>query len=111
MLYSDWSFDIIQPVVQACIMFVLSLLLAVVVFVIGYLISVAIGRIVTEILKALRFNTLFAKEGWDKALKTANITVHPSEFIGAIVKWVFVIVSLLVSVDILGLAQFGGILT
>lgn len=92
-------------------MFVANLILAIVVFVIGYLISAGIGRIITEILKSVKFNKLFEKEGWDRAFKKAGINVHPAEFIGAIFKWVFVIVSLLLAVDILHLAQFGMILT
>ena len=111
MLYSDWSLSVIQPFLQGLISFVGSLLLAIIVFIIGYLISVGIGKVITEILKSIKFNKLFEKEGWSKALQRANIDVHPSEFIGAIVKWVFVIVSLLVAVDILHLVQFGVILT
>src|SRR3989338_4826186 len=110
-MYSDWSLLIIQPFLQQLVSFIANLILAIVVFVIGYLISVGIGGVVTEILKSVRFNKLFEKEGWSKALQKANISVNPSEFIGAIFKWVFVIVSLLVAVDILKLVQFGMVLT
>src|SRR3989338_5943180 len=111
MIYSEWVLSIIQPFLQNLISFVANLILAIVVFVIGYLISVGIGKIVTEILKSVRFNKLFDKEGWHHALQRANVDVNPSEFIGAIIKWVFVIVSLLIAVDILKLSQFGGVLT
>jgi hypothetical protein len=111
MLYSDWVLTIVQPFLQQLITFVGNLVLALVVFVIGYLISVGIGRVITEILKTLRFNMLFAKEGWAKAFQRAGVDVHPAEFVGAIFKWVFVIMSLLLSVDILKLSQFGGVLT
>ena len=111
MNYSDWSLTIIQPFLQDAVGFAGRLILAIVVFVIGYLISVWIGKVITEILKSVRFNRLFEKEGWSHALQRANITVHPAEFVGAICKWVLVIVSLLIAVDILKLSQFGGILT
>lgn len=111
MTYNEWFLLVIQPFLQSLISFVAKLILAIVVFVIGYLISVGIGRIITEILKSIKFNKLFDKEGWHKALQKANVDVDPSEFIGAIVKWAFVIVSLLIAVDILNLAQFGMILT
>jgi len=93
------------------VIFVANLVLAIVVFVIGYLIAIGIGRIIAEILKSIKFNKIFDKEGWHRALQRANVDVNPSEFIGAIFKWVFVIVFLLISVDILKLAQFGIILT
>jgi hypothetical protein len=111
MVYSDWSLLVVQPFLQNLLMFLANLLLAVVVFIIGYLISAGIGRIVAEILKSVKFNRLFEKEGWKTALDRASVHVNPSEFIGAIFKWVFVIVSLLVAVDILNLVQFGGVLT
>src|SRR3989338_10615469 len=111
MTYSDWSLTIIQPFLQDAVGFLGRLVLAIVVFIIGYLIAVGIGKIITEVLKSVRFNSLFTKEGWSQALQRANINVHPAEFIGAIFKWVFVIVSLLLAVDILQLAQFGIILT
>jgi|SRR3989344_3493176 len=110
MLYSEWSLSIVQPFLQNMVIFVANLILAIVVFIIGYLISAGVGRIIAEILKSIKFNKLFEKEGWSHALQRANVHVNPSEFIGAIFKWVFVIVSLLIAVDILHLAQFGTVL-
>ena len=92
------------------IAFIANLLLAVVVFIIGYLISIGIGKLIAELLKSVKFNKLFEKEGWKKALQRANVEVNPSEFIGVIFKWVFVIVSLLLAVNVLGLNTFAGFL-
>lgn len=111
MTYNEWFMLIIQPFLQGLIVFIANLILAIIVFVIGYLIATGIGKIITEILRSVRFNKLFEKEGWTKALERANISVNPAEFIGAIFKWVFVITSLLIAVDILKLAQFGSVLT
>ena len=111
MTYTEWSLTVIQPFLQQLIAFIANLLLAVVVFIIGYLISIGIGKLIAELLKSVKFNKLFEKEGWRKALQRANVDVNPSEFIGAIFKWVFVIVSLLVAVDILKLTAFAGFLT
>ena len=111
MTYTEWSLSIIQPFLQQMIAFIANLLLAIVVFLVGYLIAVGIGKLITEILKSVRFNKLFEKEGWRKALQRANVDVNPSEFIGAIFKWVFVIVALLIAVDVLRLTSFAGFLT
>jgi len=110
MTYAEWLL-VVQPFLQQLISFVANLLVAVVVFIIGYLVSVGIGRLITEILKSVKFNKLFEKEGWRRALQRANVEVNPAEFIGAIFKWVFVIVTLLISVDILQLTAFAGFLT
>ena len=111
MTYSDWSLTLIQPFLQQFVTFIANLVLAIVVFIIGYLISVGIGRVIAEILKSIKFNKLFEKEGWKKALQRANVDLNPAEFIGAIFKWVFVIVALLIAVDILKLTAFAGFLT
>lgn len=111
MTYSDWSLSVIQPFLQQLVIFIGNVILAVVVFIIGYLISIGIGRLIAEILKSVKFNKLFEKEGWKRAMQRANIEVNPSEFIGAIFKWVFVIISLLIAVDVLKLTSFAGFLT
>ncbi len=109
--YSDWGMSVAQPFLQQLILFVANLLLAIVVFLIGYFIAVGIGRLISEILKSVRFNRLFEKEGWRRALQRANIDVNPSEFIGAIFKWIFVIAALFVAVDVLKLTAFAGFLS
>ena len=111
MTYTDWSLSVVQPFLQQLVVFVANLVLALVVFIIGYLVSIGIGKVISELLKSVKFNKLFEKEGWKKSLQRANVEVNPSEFIGAIFKWVFVVVSLLIAVDVLGLKTFAGFLT
>ncbi|MBU2539832.1 hypothetical protein KJ786_01575 [Patescibacteria group bacterium] len=110
MVTPEWYVTIIQPFLKELVSFLPQLIIAIIVFVIGYIISVGIGRFITELLKGLKFNRLFEKEGWQKAIEKADIKVDPSAFIGAIVKWIFVIVTLLLTVDILNLTKFGELL-
>ncbi len=81
-----------------------------IVFIIGWLIASGTGRILARILRKFNFDTVFSQSGWKSALEQAEIKVNPSEFIGAIVKWVLVIVFLQIFVEILGLAAFAGFL-
>jgi len=110
----DWvsvTLQALQHLWQAFLSFMPILLGAIIVFVIGWFIAVGIGKIVTEILKKVKFNQIFEKGNWDEALAKADIKVDASGFIGAIVKWVLVIVFLLAAVDILGFVQFAGFLS
>jgi len=109
MVAEDLYLTVVQPFLKQLVDFLPRLVLAIVVFVVCYLISVGIGRLITEILKGLKFNQLFTKEGWQKALEKAEIKVDPSAFIGAIFKWVFIIVSILLTVDILNLTNFANL--
>jgi hypothetical protein len=83
---------------------------AVIIFLVGWFIAVVIGRIVSEILRRIKFDRIFERENWKKALEKAEIKVDVSSFVGAIFKWVLVIVFLLASVEILGLVQFASFL-
>lgn len=91
--------------------FIPSLVGAIIVFLIGWLIAIAIGKLVAEILKRVRFNRIFEKGGWKTALEKADIKVDASAFIGAIVKWVLVIVFLAAAVEILGFKELTYFLT
>jgi small-conductance mechanosensitive channel len=84
---------------------------AVIVFVIGWFVAEAVGKVVADILKRVQFNQLFAGTGWKDALAKAEIKVNPAEFIGGLFKWTLLIVFLLAAVEILGLSQFAAFLT
>lgn len=79
---------------------------AIIVFLIGWVLAIALGKIVSEVLKRIRFNQIFESANWKEVLEKTEIKVDPSSFIGSIVKWVLVIVFLLASVEILGFIQF-----
>ena len=118
MVLGNWysvTIDALLNLWQGFLGFIPALIGAVVVFVIGWFIALGIGKLVTEILVRLRFNELFEKTDWRRAFEKAKLTVNPAEFLGAIVKWILVIVFLLAAAEILGLPQFteflGGIVS
>ena len=90
--------------------FVPLLILAILVLVIGWIISVGVGRLVADILKRIKFNQVFERGNWKEALEKADLKVDASAFVGGIFKWVLIIVFLLVAVEILGFDQFAGFL-
>jgi len=96
----------LQNLWQGFLSFIPTLVGALVVFIIGWFISVGIGKLISEILTKIKFNQLFERAGWKQALEKAELKVNAAEFVGAIVKWVLVIVFLLAAVEILGFIQF-----
>ena len=98
----------LQNLWQGFLSFIPNLIGAIIVFIIGWLISLGIGKLIAEILTRIKFNQLFERAGWQQALEKAELKVNAAEFVGAIVKWVLVIVFLLAAVEILGLVQFAG---
>lgn len=85
--------------------FIPSLIGALLVFIVGWVIAVAIGKLIAEVLKKIRFNQIFEKGNMKTALEKAEIKVDASAFIGAIVKWVLLIAFLIAALQILGLNQ------
>ena len=109
----NWSiitYGVLEDTLRGFLMFLPKLIGALTIFVIGWFISVGIGRLVSEILKKLRFNQIFERNNWKEALEKAEIKVNPSDFTGGICKWILVIVSLFISVGILGFDQFADFL-
>jgi len=105
----DWysvTLEALQNLWQGFLVFLPKLIGAIIVFVIGWFVALGVGKLIAEILNRLRFNKIFERTGWQEALERAELKVNPSEFIGAICKWILVIVFLLASVDILGFSQF-----
>ena len=104
----DWGQETINSLIgiwQDFIDFIPALIGAIIVFLIGWIIAVAIGKLVAEILKRIKFNKIFETGDWKKALEKADIKVDASAFVGAIIKWVLLIVFLVVAIKILGFRE------
>ena len=99
------TIDALENLLIGFIDFIPKLVGAFIVFIIGWIIAVAIGKLIAEILKRIKFNQIFEKGGWKTALEKADIKVDASSFIGAIFKWVLLIAFLIAAVQILGLGQ------
>lgn len=91
---------------ESVVEFLPLLFAAIMVFVIGWFISIGIGKLIAELLRKLKFNNIFKRTGWDGAFKKADIEVDPAQFIGVITKWIFVIIFLMISSDIIGWSSF-----
>lgn len=112
-MITNWSLatiDALQNLLQAFLSFIPSLIGAILVFVVGWIVSVAFGKFVAEVLKKVKFNQIFEKGAWKDALEKAEFKVDAAGFLGGVVKWVLAIVFLTVAVEILGLQGFAGFL-
>ena len=81
--------------------FLYKLIPALIIFLIGWLIAVVVGKIVSEILKRLKLDKFFEARGWKKVMDKAEIKTTVSGFIGALCKWILIIVFLAISVELL----------
>lgn len=110
----DWykiTLDALQDLLQGFLSFIPNLIGAIIIFVIGWFIAIAVGKLITEILRQIKLNQLFENTGWKEALEKSELKVDVSRFVGSIFKWIFIIVFLSISVEILGLDQFAVLLS
>ncbi|MCD6232802.1 hypothetical protein J7J81_00235 [bacterium] len=103
-MMQEWSqitTQSLQGLWEGFLDFIPKLLCSLIVFIVGWFISVWIGKLVAEILKRLKFDRIFEKTKWEEAFQRAEFKMKMSEFVGAVTKWVLVIVFLLAALKIL----------
>ena len=93
------------------VIFLPNFLGALIVLIIGLVIAAGLGKLVEKLVDALKFDRLLAQLGLNKILERADVSLHSGYFVGALVRWFFVIVTLLAVSDILRLVAFSDFLT
>ena len=78
---------------------------AIIVFIIGWIIAVLLGKLTAQIVRSLRIDQILEKMGFRKSLEKANLKLDSGNFFGELVRWFFIIVFLMASTDILGLSE------
>jgi len=99
--------DSLIEIWKSFIGFLPTLLAALIVFIIGWLIAVFLGKMVNRLIKAIKLDTLLIKLGFKTALDKAKLNLDSGKFFEELVKWFFIIVFLMTAADILGLEQVG----
>lgn len=90
--------------------FVPTLLLALVILIVGYVLAHAIERALTKLLKMIEFDKVAEKMGLVHVLKIGDVKQKPSELIGTLTYLVLIITTLLMSVKTFGLTAVSGLL-
>ncbi len=106
MVLTTWA-DVLsqsfQNLFYGLVAFVPNLVIAVVIFIVGWLVGVGVGRVVEQIVNALRVDQALKATGLEKVLSRAGFGLSSGKFLGALVKWFFIIVFLVASLDVLHL--------
>lgn len=95
-----------QKLFENAILLIPNLLAALIIFVVGWFLSVWLGKIISSVLDVLKFNSAFKGTGWNEALAHAELDVKPSDFVGGIFKWIFMAMFLTISTEIVGWTTF-----
>ncbi len=100
----------LQNLWQGFIMFLPAFLGALIIFFVGLVIATGLGKVVEKLIDALKLDRLLDQLGLGKVLERANVRLHSGRFVGVLVQWFFIIVTLLAVSDILNLFAFSDFL-
>jgi len=85
--------------------FVPLLVMAVIIFAIGWVLAALVERLVDNLLKALKLDSLLRSAGMEDVVKRSGYNLNSGLFVGVLCKWFVIIVFLMASFDVLGLSQ------
>jgi hypothetical protein len=92
-----------QNLVSGLIEFIPNLILAVLIFIIGWIVGVGLGRVVRQVVDALRVDQALKAAGVDRVVERAGFHLSSGAFLGDLVEWFVIVVFLVASLDILKL--------
>jgi hypothetical protein len=108
MLIQTWA-DVLTASFQGLwlgvVNFLPNVVVALVIFVLGWLVGAALGRIVAQIVHSIKLDSALKSTGLHDVVERSGMTLNSGEFLGGLVKWFFVVVFLVASLDVLGLKQ------
>src|SRR3989338_3046453 len=85
--------------------FIPNLVIAIIIFVVGWAIGSLLGHVVSQIIRSLKIDNLLKSARVDDVLKRAGFNLDSGRFLGDLVEWFVIIVFLVASLDVLGLTQ------
>lgn len=85
--------------------FVPSLLGAIILFIIGWILGAIVGKAIAQVVSALKIDKLFESAGAHVFMERAGLKLNVGGFVGAVVKWFIIVVFLMASLQIIGLTQ------
>ncbi|MDP3004384.1 MAG: hypothetical protein Q8N43_02680 [Candidatus Azambacteria bacterium] len=100
----------LQNLWQGFVLFLPTFLGALIIFFVGLVIAAGLGKIVEKLIDALKLDRLLEQLGLNKVLERADVRLHSGRFVGILVQWFFIIITLLAVSDILNLLAFSDFL-
>ncbi|MFT7557733.1 MAG: hypothetical protein ACI83D_000401 [Planctomycetota bacterium] len=104
-VWGEIFFNSLQNLWFGVVDIVPKIIIALLVFLIGWLVAVLIERGVAHIIKFIKLDSLLEHTGLDEVLKKAGFRLDSGLFIGALFKWFIIVLFLKLSLGIVELVQ------
>ncbi len=106
MVFSTWA-DVLnqsfQSLFYGLVAFIPNLVVAIVIFIVGWLVGLGLGRVVAQIVNALRVDQALRSAGVERVLHRAGFELSSGRFLGWLVEWFFIVVFLVAALGVLHL--------
>lgn len=106
MVFTTWA-DVLnssfQNLFYGLVAFIPNLVVAIVIFIVGWLVGVGLGRVVAQIVNSLRVDQALKAAGVERVLNRAGFELSSGKFLGWLVEWFFIVVFLVAALGVLHL--------
>jgi small-conductance mechanosensitive channel len=108
MFFQNWGDALTSSLLSVwygVVTFVPNLILALIVFAIGWVLAALIEKLVESLFKSLKVDAALKSAGLEDVVKRAGHNLNSGLFVGSLVKWFVIVVFLMAAFDTLGLTQ------
>ncbi|MFH0830517.1 MAG: hypothetical protein V1895_00465 [Parcubacteria group bacterium] len=99
-----------QTTLDSLIEFLPEILAALVVLIVGWIVAVLLGKLVRKLLALAKVDKALDKVGFKQVRDETGLELSIARFVGDLIKWFLIIVSVLAAADILRLSEISGFL-
>ncbi len=101
--WGEFFTNTLKDVWAGVIGFVPFLIIAVIIFAIGWVLASLLEKLVESVFKALKIDSLLKGAGVEDVVKRAGYDLNSGAFVGTLIKWFVIVVFLMSSLDLIGL--------
>jgi len=113
-IISDWGTQLSMAftgIGVQVLQFLPKLILAIIIFIAGWVVGSVLCEVVSKIVKAIKFDAILESAGAKGLLGKAGFNLNTGAFLGGLVKWFIIIVFLVTALDVLKLEAVNAFLT
>lgn len=114
MILNEWTNILVksfQGVLEGVVSFLPNLIMAFFVVLVGWIVAVAIEKVIEQTIKYVKLDKLLSSTGLKEIVERAGFKLNAGKFIGGLVKWFTIVVFLITAFEILGLSEVNNFLT
>jgi len=103
--------DALNTLATSVAAFIPKLVVALFAFIVLWIVAVMLGKLVEQIVRALKVDSLLEGLGAEEVLTRGGVKLNSGAFLGGLVRWFFIVLALLVAASILELSEVSVFLT